>query len=510
MQKIKIINAKNGSKTCTIENKFLHSSYNPEKEAERFVEEIDCNFNPKLIFITEPALSYCCDFLKKRFFQSKIIAIRYTHFFDNYNSLFDDIFYILEITDNQLLEKNISEKYKEDELCNSLFLAWNPSANIFSPLETETWKIFKRILEKNKTLLVTKSYFSKRWIKNSINFCSNARKIINIKRLNVPIVIVASGLSLQNSIPTLKILRNKFFLICVSSALSVLSKYNIIPDFVISTDAGFWAKIHLFPLLKNKTIPLAIPAEAACEKKILQNSPIIPLIYPDGIESSFSNIWIEKTNSKYIKAERNGTVSGTAAKIALNLTNNLIYAFGLDLASSNGFQHTQPNLLELSNSKNDFKLLQKEQRQVISSFNSDSLKIYESWFKNESKNIYKRFFRVSKNFNFKNKLDMIEDIDIDLFFNQIKNLPDLDTKDFFIDEKNISTNEIKNVKKEIEEFINRSSKKEFWYKNIFPSEYMLYEKYNDKAIKEKKHYELLEKNNEFIKELKKLLHENYL
>ena len=43
----------------------LHSSYNPQKEAERFSDTIQGN--PKIIVITEPGESYLASALRKNF-----------------------------------------------------------------------------------------------------------------------------------------------------------------------------------------------------------------------------------------------------------------------------------------------------------------------------------------------------------------------------------------------------------------------------------------------------------
>ena len=68
----------------------LHSAYNPQKEAERFCENI--TGNPKIILITEPGESYLVTPLRKKFPNTKIIAIRYTdtYFLDS-DKLWDQV-----------------------------------------------------------------------------------------------------------------------------------------------------------------------------------------------------------------------------------------------------------------------------------------------------------------------------------------------------------------------------------------------------------------------------------
>ena len=89
---IEFSTARNGSKTCSVNGKYLHSLYNPEKEAERFVSNLQCDYNPQYIVITEPVLSYSAPYLKKRFPSSKLCAIRYCDAFSETDSKWDFVF----------------------------------------------------------------------------------------------------------------------------------------------------------------------------------------------------------------------------------------------------------------------------------------------------------------------------------------------------------------------------------------------------------------------------------
>ena len=63
---ITIQKAKNGEDTAIIDGHFLHSNYAPLKEAERFAENLSLPYTPSSIIITEPGLSYCADFIRKK------------------------------------------------------------------------------------------------------------------------------------------------------------------------------------------------------------------------------------------------------------------------------------------------------------------------------------------------------------------------------------------------------------------------------------------------------------
>ena len=87
--------AKNNELTFSIDNKYFHSAYNPSSEAEKWVNQIDCNFNPKAIFVLGIGLPYCINYLKKKFYNTKIILVQYSkEIYDkvkiDFSNLFDE------------------------------------------------------------------------------------------------------------------------------------------------------------------------------------------------------------------------------------------------------------------------------------------------------------------------------------------------------------------------------------------------------------------------------------
>ncbi len=380
--------SKDGNKTVSIQNQFIHSTYSPIKEAERFVQNINVSFEPEALIILEPGLSYILPFLKKRFPNSKLICIRFCNSFFAYNEGWDFVINYEENENN--LENLLFNFLGEEKLLSTLLLEWNSINKIFGEQINNCWKIFKNILEKSKTLLITRQVFEKKWLINTCNFIKYAKNIYSTN-LNpkMPVLIIASGPSLINILEFIKTNQNNFFIIALSSAINVLLKNQIIPDLFFSTDGGFWAGEHLKPLqIYKEKINLAISVEGFCSKKILKSQKIIPLIYSDGICTKLLN----HINYPVVLAKRNGTVSGTALEFAEEHFSSSIYFAGLDLQSTKGFQHIQPNILEINNSLLDNRIKPKELRISKSEHSSQALEIYRQWF-----NSYKcknKIFRI--------------------------------------------------------------------------------------------------------------------
>lgn len=492
MEQIEFFTAKNNSTSCRINGTLMHSGYNPESEAEKNVFSTNVNFLPKYILMPEPCLSYTADFFRKKFPSAKLCAVRYCNAFKEYNTKFDKVINFFDPDKTADLETELSAFFGESGILYCHFAAWNPSERVFKRHSDNFWLCIKKLVNISQSVLNTNGFFSKRWIKNTAYFLKYVKKTAVIKRGSSDILITASGMSLGSSISEIKKIREKFFLIAVSSSLKPLLADSIIPDLVISTDGGYWAKAHLSELCRHREIPLALSAESNCPKKILETNTIIPLFYPDGISAGL----LTSLGVPCIPAERNGTVSGTAASLAMNITKGNIYFCGLDLAPGSGFQHTGPNELEIENSASDNKLRSTESRLTRSRFSSTSLKIYEDWFVSRSNDFSGRFFRLSNNFSYSNRLGKIRDINFsELNLNACKN-------DF---PKITSANNLYHRISELKEKITKTANTEEFLKECFPIEYLSFEREPDPEKKEKMLTEIKIKNQNFTHKILKNL-----
>lgn len=455
MHKIEYLTAKNNSLSCKIDNILLHSAYNPENEAKNVVETIHLSFKPDYFFIIEPGINYLYKLIKQKFPDCKICILRFTKDFDDYNYNADKNFYILDTSANSF-ETDLINFFHDEGILKTHFIQWQPSGKIFKQETDFAWETIKKVIQYSQTILNTNGFFAKRWLKNSISFLKFSKNFSTIKKGHCDILVTASGISLNSSLNDIKKIRKEIFLIAVSSSLKPLIYAGILPDMVISTDGGFWAKKHLSPVLLNKALPVALSPESNCPKKILQENPIISLCYSDGIGSTL----VKKLIPETIFAERNGTVSGTAIEFALSITDGNVYVCGLDLSGSPSFQHTNPNEIETFNSCFDNKINNVETRQTISRFNLNSLKVYETWFSKNSRKFNNRVIRISNGFNYQNKLGEIKDIDFSKIKIKTNSLKPEITKPFMLKIN------IQQIKEEITKF----SENDDFIKECFPIE----------------------------------------
>ena len=457
--KVIIQKAKNGEDTALIDGHFLHSNYNPQKEAERFAENLNLSYTPSCIIITEPALSYSAVYLKKKYPEIKIGAIRYTEDFSAFNSYFD---FILDYYNHTDFETYLENTLTEDILLTAHFINWQPSSQAFHEIDYAVWNAIKAALERAKTLLITRQYFEKKWLINSFNFLGNLRTICTFDTpIKNDVLIISSGPSLKPFIPIICENQKKFFIICLSSAISACLKNQIIPDLCMTTDGGYWAGAHLKKLYKND-IPAAMPAEACCPKSLLSKLSVIPLNYGDGVSNDILNT--QDINTK--KALRNGTVSGTALLFAAEYFTGNIYLCGLDMASQTGYQHTQPNELESNSAYKDTRIINKETRIARSGLTNDSLKIYRSWFCNNPLGLKDRkVLRLIEEKDSKNSLNWINDMNLKTFGKIAKE--SLNQKDYSFKTESFTLN-----RKSISDILNNTQKTETWKRQLYPLDFV--------------------------------------
>ena len=500
--------AKNNDPTFSVDGIYYHSRYNPSAEVEKWINQTECNFNPKVIIVLGCGLPFCVKILKEKLNTSKILLIQYDDRIlekskTEFSTLFDNSVLQISTTkynSSEKLSEFLFENFSEEISNQILFLSWKPSEKIFQNEFNLAINSIQLYLEKSKDLIATRRFFAKKWISNILRFFNFSNNFYQIEKGNKDILVVASGPSLENSISKIIENRKNFFIICLSSVTKVLIHNDIIPDVILTTDGGYWAKKHLqFLENENIEIPIICSVEASLPINLLKNAPIIPLEYPDFTNDYFFN----QSKLFSIKTNRNGTVSGNALEIAKQLTNSNIYFVGLDLSTTKSYQHTQPNILEINDSLKDYKVENKETRISNRNINSTALKTYRNWFENLPKEYTKNVKRIFTQYDLKENLGNIESITWEnISFSKFDN-------EQKITKQNISNNiDIKILIKKI--LINLENKNSLdkiykenynWINNLSLGNILNYNKFNNVIFLENA---ISETKNFFYEQLKKL------
>lgn len=504
---ITVIKAKNQSDTCTINGKFIHSSYNPEQEANRFVSSLSFDYKPAIICVIGGILPYCVSEFRIKFPDTKVISIlpfSESEIDVKHLTLWDMVFFFDKNRSIQAQAQDLFDNFGEEKLSSLFCCSWLATESLFPEETNLITQVIKKAIELSNSVLTTRSFFAHRWFCNSIRFLCKVQNVISLQHTNKPILLIASGTSLKDSIPFITKNRTCFFVLAVSSAILPLVSNNIIPDACISTDGGFYAKSHLDILItlleKDIAIPLYISLESNIPFALLDKNPIIPLCYEDGLDKYL----LQKCKIPYVKALRNGTVSGTALDLAFQITNSKVYACGLDLDSNLGFSHTNPNARERYDSFFDNRLSPTSTRIENQKMQSKALEIYRNWFSSTSKTFNNRFYRITPEaMPYKRSLEGIQDCTWESLTCK-KNIDVLDSNNILKKIDILPENSrIAIMKKELED-LPKDPKQEKYYKQLAGyAENLALEKYPQSLEKKNK---MIEAEILFLKKIKSLLH----
>lgn len=424
--------AKNSSESAKANGIALHSAYNPEIEAERFAQGLDASFVPACVIVLEAALGHCLPFLRKKFPGAKIGVIRFCEDFKSRDKEWDFALSLRKDASEKGASEPLSERLflalGEEGLYKTLFYEWPPSARAW-PEETRiAWQEIKAAAQKAKAVLATREHFGKRWLKNKIHFFERLQKTATLKKIKAPLVICASGPSLEEALPAIKAARKKIFLCALSSSATVLARFGLEPDLCMSCDGGWWAKKHLDIFRKRLlNCPLALATEAALPACLFKTKTIVPLCYDD---DALSKELFDALGVGCLFARRNGTVSGSALELFKSLSDGPIFFAGLDMQASKTRGHARPNALQTESEAKDFRLFPKATRAARSALKNEALEIYASWFSSFPLK-EERVFRIKGREPFKRRLGSIADISAEDFLKKLESQKNCESASFF-------------------------------------------------------------------------------
>ena len=172
-----------------------------------------------------------------------------------------------------------------------------------------------------------------KYLNSGYKFLNLAKQLPHSDATNKPLLIVASGPSLDKNLLWLKENYSKFVILALSATLKTLHKHKITPDIVTHLD-GFKTSLSHF--------------EGFSQKEFLQNCiAIVGSFTPPEVLEYFpqNNIYITEEHGTYYNqdffADAGPCVGSTSIMWSLKLGFNEVYLLGIDLAlGENGNTHS--------------------------------------------------------------------------------------------------------------------------------------------------------------------------
>jgi len=376
--------------------KLLHSRYNPQAEADRYISSLSLDENIRFFVLIEPGLGYITASLKGKFPKAKVIALHIEQPIEELRIKTPDSqwYYETGTPVQDFLEMEIPDT-KASEI---RLLEWRPALPVYGEaylgLVRETVEFIKRADANARTM----DTFGRRWFRNFFKNLDIINLTLSPLPLFKPILVTGAGPGLEDIIPFIREKRDGLFILATSSSVPALMNENITPNLVISTDGTAWAKFHLYELFRTKQkepYPLAAALTAALPSQV-KNFPVMPI--SDG--SLWQTLILNELKIPFIALPQRGTVSASALDLAFTLSGGKVFFAGFDLANTDIRSHIKPYSLNRFMEEEAVRInpvySQVYKRSSLLKIGG-SYGIYASWFKKQLSFYPNRLYSLGKN-----------------------------------------------------------------------------------------------------------------
>lgn len=332
------LQTKNGKPNAKVNGYYLHSNYNPEAEAEKYI-----NNNYKkgyLNILFGYGLGYIANAIAKEYGNTDILV-------------YDPLFSSLNINDKDKIEGVFSNLQDFCKRSGDYIAEFDRKVNILlSPNYDKIFdKEYKEFLDFIRHIQIedivnenTIRFFGDLWQENYIMNLQYVHKDQSLKALynkyDCPVILASGGPSLTKQLSLLKKMKDKCLIICAGSTINSLLAAGIIPDYVVTMDGGESNYLH-FKNIKNYNFDLIYGLGNAWRiaRDFKGNRYSFCFYGEDSIQKRIR----EGLGRDLPMLSTGGTVAITALEIASKISTGPIAIIGQDLAYTNNKSHAENN-----------------------------------------------------------------------------------------------------------------------------------------------------------------------
>ncbi|MFB7156993.1 motility associated factor glycosyltransferase family protein [Lysinibacillus sp. NPDC056232] len=338
--------SKNDLPILKINNFFLHSKYNPIREAEQFVHN---KFEENNIHIL---LGYGSGyivnaFLNKFQFKEKLIVIdpfmetELINVQEEHKEQKNLVFFKSEQIEHlaYFLRKMEVQDYQ-----TAFTVVVSPNYDkFFGKLHLEVLKQVKESQYRSIIDINTIYKSTDLWQKNIIKslFYLQTDVSLNVLRnkYEMPVIVASGGPSLTKQLPLLKQIEKKVIIIAAGSTINSLLAYDIVPDYVVAIDGSVEAYMHFRNNTFDNSRLIYTPSNYSEIRKSFNSVAYLFGIKSGDLESILKN----KFQIEVPLIRGGGTVAQYSLHVARFISSGPIALIGQDLAYTNNQTHAENN-----------------------------------------------------------------------------------------------------------------------------------------------------------------------
>ncbi|MCF7928587.1 MAG: DUF115 domain-containing protein [Spirochaetales bacterium] len=326
-------------KTVRYQNRYLVSRVDPAQEARRFVRYELTDRSPAIVVVLGEVLGYIsCTLIEN--FQIRPLPV----YFDSrlHDQRIENAPAGWHPGSEESIEDFLRRELKDSDLPLLAVIDWTPSTEAFAQTASEITEQVQTVYRALRANITTTAEYGSRWYRNSLVNSVLINKKIHVHLPAGPVFITASGPSLEQVLPILKKYRSRYILWALPSSLAALTEWEITPDLVILTDAGFYNRYHLGSTRgtgDRKEMPAAALAISASSVAFTSFSDT--LVLEQGL--GFDGRALHSAGMDGLRLPSHGTVAGTALHLAERLGAADVFYTGLDFKGEDLRSHVRPH-----------------------------------------------------------------------------------------------------------------------------------------------------------------------
>lgn len=336
---IEVKSARNGSLTAQITNEvgqkfYLHSAYQPEKEAKQFAELHFADEQPIYLVYGFAFGYHIRAALEKLSSQQRLYVVdihlpvfyEALHHMDLAETIQDERLHLIITSDEKIIAK-----YMQPLVSQAKFITYVPAVKLIP----NRYEYFKYIMESWNMRLAKlgqhDGLLEKNYEQNKTHHHPNICKYFGTMQ-NKPIIIVSAGPSLNKNKHLLKDMMGKAFIFAVGSALKSLLRAGITPDMfcIIDPQDITYKQIEGY---ENQEIPLVYLVTASAYTVSKYQGPKFVVYNQE-----------HQAEDKDQLIRTGGSVATAVMDMAIRFGGNPIIFVGQDLAYTNSEHHADGNM----------------------------------------------------------------------------------------------------------------------------------------------------------------------
>lgn len=334
------ISSRSGAPTLRVDGVFLHSRYDPRREAHRHLSTLNLTARaPRAVVVIGEGIPYLSEEIASQFPEMSVFAALLGESSQDFQVPQIDLTNLPAGGLRRWLRSHVAPL---DAAAIEL-VPWEAGRRLAPELVAQAERETLEVVQNASAELATIGSFGRRWLANALRSAILVDERWEIPCPGMTATLATSGPSLEQLLPAG---RSGFpgMLTSTSSAWFTLSQFNITPEMVVHTDGGYWATRYLQSahIYRDHRAPVvAMPAHAAVPMSLLRSAHRQRFGF---LSTGWLGEALHVDQSEWRRVPDAPTVTATALQLLHGLRpTGRIYVAGLDLMSRGVVGHARPH-----------------------------------------------------------------------------------------------------------------------------------------------------------------------